>query len=49
MIDNWERRSVSEAKAYKEEEEEEDTQEFPEDEAWQETPSAGSGQIDHIL
>ena len=38
-----------EAKVYKEEDKEEDPQEFPEDEAGQENPSAGSGQLDQIL
>ena len=48
-IDDWEGRSGSESNSYKEEDEEEDPQEFIEEEAGQEIPSAGSGQLDQIL
>ena len=48
-IDDWEGRSGSGAEVYKEEDEEGDLQEFPEEEAGKETPSAGSGQLDQIL
>ena len=48
-IVNWEERSGSGAEVYEEEDEEGGSQEFPEEEAWQETPSAGSGQLDHIF
>ena len=44
----WERHPVSEASA-EEEDEEDDVQELSDDEAGQEAPGPGSGQIDHIL
>ena len=37
------------SEGYEEEDEEGDAQDFPEEEAGQETPSAGSGQLDQIL